>query len=185
MNNLSIAEFGDSILRKKTETIKPSEITGNEIQALIKTMQDLLKTKKLGVGLAAPQVGKGIALAVIRVRPMKHRTEVSPLDLVIINPQITEQVGKRKQLYEGCISAGAGKAGLFALVPRYKKIRLRYYNEKGNLREDYFEGLAAHVIQHEVDHLNGVLFVDKVKNTTSYKTHKEYLKYIKTKPKVN
>ncbi len=84
-------------------------------------MQSTLKTFKLGVGLAAPQVGEGLALSVIVIQPTKHRPEVEPFELVIINPKIIETIGRKKQLWEGCISSGAGKAGLFAQVPRYKK----------------------------------------------------------------
>jgi peptide deformylase len=140
----------------------------------------------LGVGLAAPQVGQNIALAIIEIQPTEHRPDVDPFDLVIINPEITETYGYRQQLWEGCISAGSnGKADLFAKVPRYKKVKLRYLDEKGKQHEKIFEGLPAQVVQHEVDHLNGILFVDRVKDTSTYMTYSEYKKLQKMSRKNN
>jgi len=72
--------------------------------------------------------------------------------------------------------SGSVKANLFAKVPRYKKIELEYFDEHAIKQTRVFKGLAAHVIQHEVDHLNGILFVDKVKDTSTYMTYKEYKK---------
>lgn len=178
---MRITEFGNPTLRVKARHIVNKDIISSEIQSLIKEMRDTLINKKLGVGLAAPQVGVGRAVAVIAIRKSEHRPDAKEFDLVIINPEITEVIGRRVQLYEGCISGGPGKASLFAKVPRYKKIKLQYYDEMGVGQHKYFEGLVAHVIQHEVDHLNGVLFVDKVRDTKSYMTHKEYLLYAKAK----
>lgn len=178
---MTITEFGNPILRREAIRIDTAEILGTEIQTLINDMLETLITKKLGVGLAAPQVGISKALSVIAIRKSEHRPNVKARDLVIINPEITETVGRRVQLYEGCISGGPGKASLFAKVPRYKRIRLQYYDEKGIKQHEYFEGLLAHVIQHEVDHLEGILFVDKVRDTKSYMTHKEYVAYAKAK----
>ena len=85
-------------------------------------------------------------------------------------------------MWEGCISGGAGQAGLFAKVARYKKIEMEYTNEKAARCTEVFTGLVAHVIQQEVDHLNGILFVNKVKDTSSYMTYSEYKK-MKTREK--
>lgn len=144
-------------------------------------MQVTLKTLRLGIGLAAPQVGEGIALAVIIIQPTKHRPKVEPFELVLINPLITETFGRKRQLWEGCISSGPNKSGLFAKVPRYHRLKLRFMDEQGVTHHRMFEGLPAHVIQHEVDHLSGVLFVDRVKDTTTYKTYTEYMKQIAKK----
>jgi peptide deformylase len=146
-------------------------------------MQNFLLSKKMGVGLAAPQIGENLALAVICVRPVKHRKEVEELDLVVINPEIIKVYGRKSQQWEGCISGGALKSGLFAKVPRYKKLELKYRDEKGRIQKKTFEGLPAHIIQHEVDHLNGVLFVDRVKDTETFITYREYLKLAKADKK--
>ena len=144
-------------------------------------MREFLTSKKLGVGLAAPQVGESITLAIVSIRPLKHRKDVKEFDLTIINPEIVEAFGRKGQQWEGCISAGPTKSGLFAEVPRYKKIKLKYTDENGILKNKVFEGLLAHIIQHEVDHLNGVLFVDRVKDKKTFVTYREYLKIVKQK----
>jgi peptide deformylase len=162
------------VLRKVAREVEDPVVP--EIAQLILDMRQLLESKKLGVGLAAPQVGKSVAVAVIAIEPSERRPDAEPFALTIINPKIVETFGRRKQLYEGCISGGDGKAGLFARVPRYMKIKLAYTDEKGVKHVKTFEGMPAHVIQHEVDHLNGILFVDRVKDSTTYITYKEYVK---------
>lgn len=176
MKILPRTQFGNPLLRRKTRELLPQEIRSTEIQQLIEDMHFTLSEKKLGIGLAAPQVGKSLALAVVSIQRTPLRPEVEPFRLTIINPVITKVFGRRTQLWEGCISSGAGTAGLFAKVPRYKKIELRYLDESGQEHTQVFEGLRAHVIQHEVDHLNGILFVDKVKDTKTYMTMAEYKK---------
>lgn len=182
MKELRRTQFGNPILRNSTAQIKPEQITSPNIQQLIANMQYTLSKKKLGVGLAAPQVGKSLALAVIAIQQTKHRPNVKPFDLVIINPEITDYIGNQESLWEGCISAGSsGQADLFAKVPRYKRVKLKYWDETGKLHHRIFSGLKAHVIQHEVDHLNGILFVDRVEDTKTFMTYNEYVKQIKTK----
>jgi peptide deformylase len=102
-----------------------------------------------------------------------------PFEAVLINPKIIKTIGRPKQLWEGCISSGDGQAGLFAKVSRYPKVQVQYQNEKGKLQRDIFSGLPAHVIQHEIDHLQGILFVDRVTSSKTYMTYQEYLRRIK------
>lgn len=180
---MKIIEFGHPLLRQKAKTLSEKEIRSLKVQKLIKEMQEFLVPKKMGVGLAAPQVGEGLSLAVISIRPVKNRKDVEEFDLVIINPKIVRMFGKRRQEWEGCISGGALRSGLFAKVPRYKKIELEYRDEKGRKHQEIFDGLPAHVIQHEVDHLNGILFVDKVKDTKTFRTYSEYIKLVKEQRK--
>jgi peptide deformylase len=183
MKILPRTQFGNPILRKKTKRISRAEILSSATQSLIKDMRHTLIKRQLGIGLAAPQVGKGIALAVIAIRPTPHRPKVKEFDLVLINPVITDFIGEKSSLWEGCISAGSeGKADLFAKVPRYSEVKVEYYDEKGNLCHKSFKGLKAQVIQHETDHLNGLLFVDHVKDTTSFMTYKEYMQRIRKLP---
>jgi len=158
------------------------QIGSAEVQELIANMRYTLMEKKLGIGLAAPQVGRSLALAVICIRPTALRPKIEPFDLVIINPKITGRFGRKKALWEGCISSGAGgKAGLFAQVPRYRQVKVKYYDETGDLHHKTFKDLSVQVIQHEVDHLNGILFVDKVKDPKTYMTYAEYKKRISNK----
>jgi peptide deformylase len=178
---LTRREFGDPILRKKARRVTKAEITSEKIQALITDMQHTLKSLKLGVGLAAPQVGVSLQLAVICIQPMAHRPDVTPFEEVLINPVITDRSEGTALLWEGCISSGSGETGLFAKVPRYKEISVTYQVADGTTHKRAFSGLPAQVIQHEVDHLHGSLFVDRVEDTSSYMTYAEYVKRIRSK----
>lgn len=176
---LQLTEFGNPILREPARRLTKSEILGEDIQMLITKMKNALQRVDLGIGLAAPQVGKPLALAIIMIRPTKSRPRAEEFNAVLINPEIIKTFGSRQQLWEGCISSGKGKAGLFAKVPRYKKIQVKFIDQTGKTHIKTLEGLQAHVVQHEVDHLNGILFVDKVKDSKTYMTYNEYMKRIK------
>lgn len=180
---MKITEFGNPVLREKTKKLTLKQIKAPKTHKLIKDMHELLLSKKLGVGLAAPQVGEGLSLAVVSIRPLKHRKNAKEFDLTMINPEIIRTFGNKRQEWEGCISGGIIKSSLFAKVPRYKKLELKYHDEKGRTHQKIFEGLPAHVIQHEVDHLNGILFVDKVKDTKTFISYNEYMKIAKAKIK--
>ena len=183
MKILPRTQFGNPILRKKTKQIARAEILSPAIQGLIRDMQHTLIEKNLGIGLAAPQISKSLALAVIAIRPTPHRPKVKEFDLVLINPVITDFIGEKASLWEGCISAGSeGKADLFAKVPRYKEVEVKYCDENGTLCHRNFKGLEAQVIQHETDHLKGILFVDHVTDTKSFMTYKEYMQRVKKLP---
>lgn len=176
MKKLTIAQFGNPVLRVQTKPLSKNQILNNETKKLIKEKRSLLLDKKLGIGIASTQVGESISLAVIELQKTKVRPNIERMSLVIINPKITNVFGGRYQTWEGCISSGEGKAGLFAKVPRYKKVELEYLDENAVAHKEIYEGLEAHVIQHEVDHLNGTLFVDNVKDTSTYMTYSEYKK---------
>lgn len=177
-------QFGNPILRQKAERISPGQITSGKMQQFIADMRHTLTSKKLGIGLAAPQVGQSLALVVICIRPTELRPKLKPFDLVLINPEIIGRTGRKKPLWEGCISSGpGGKAGLFAKVQRYTEVKLKYYDEAAKLHHKTFKGLPAQVVQHEVDHLDGILFVDKVKDTKTFMAYSEYKKRIVLKDK--
>jgi peptide deformylase len=174
---LNTIEFGNPVLREKAKMLTQAEFESRKIKSLINDMRHTLTSKKLGVAIAAPQVGESLALAVIAVRPTAHRPIVKEFDLVIINPNY-KGIGDKKEMWEGCISSGAGQTGLFAKVPRYKKIEATYVDENAVKHTKQFSGLVAQIIQHETDHLNGILFVDKVQNTKTYMSMSEYRKRI-------
>jgi peptide deformylase len=175
---LKATRFGNPILRQAAKLLNPEQITSPEIQDLIKNIRYTLQEKEYGVGLAAPQVGVSVALSVIGIKPTPTRPELELFDTVIINPEIIETYGRQNPMWEGCMSCGTGSDLLFAQVPRYKKIKLRYYDDTATLHEDILEGFVAHVAQHETDHLNGILFVDNVKDTSTYMMADEYRKRI-------
>ncbi|MDB5185757.1 MAG: Peptide deformylase [Candidatus Saccharibacteria bacterium] len=131
-----------------------------------------LEQKSAGIGLAATQVGESVAVAVIGIKPTPSRPNLKRQELIMINPVVIKTYGHRTGMWEACISG----TDLYAMALRYKKVRLRYQDEDAKEHERDFEGLMAHVIQHEVDHLNGILFVDRVKDTSTYMTGHEYRK---------
>lgn len=182
---LILTQFGNPILRQTAQQLTLAQVRSEGIQKFAEDMRSLLKDRKLGIGLAAPQVGKHIALAVISIQPTLHRPEVEPFDLTIINPKIVSTKGKQRLQWEGCISSGDGEAGLFARVPRYPSVELSYMGLDGKTHQEWFSGLPAHVIQHEVDHLSGTLFVDRVEDPSTYMTYHEYNKQRKNLQKQN
>lgn len=171
---LTVTRFGNPILRGVAQQLSSEEILSEVVQTLIDDMKYTLIQKKYGVGLAAPQVGRSIALSVIGIKPTPTRPNLLPFETVIINPVVSEVYGRRYKMWEGCISCGTGDDTLYGLAPRYKRIKLQWLDEKAVPHEEVLDGFIAHVAQHEVDHLNGVLFVDRVKDTSSYMMADEY-----------
>lgn len=175
---LRATRFGNPILRQTARPLSSDEILSDDIQHLIADIRYTLQEKAYGVGLAAPQVDQSVALSVIGIKPTPNRPDLEIFDSVIINPKITETFGKRVGLWEGCISCGTGKDTLFAKVPRYAKIRLQWLDEHAKERNEILDGFVAHVAQHETDHLGGVLFVDRVKDPSTFMMADEYRKRI-------
>ena len=144
---LKIVTQPSPILRKKSEEIKLKEASSREFQRLLSSMtKTMIKTD--GVGLAAPQIGKNIRLAVINSKD-------GPFCL--INPKITKKSWATEVEAEGCLSI----PGVFGKVKRHKKISLIYYDQFGKKIKQTTQGLMARVMQHEIDHLDGILFIDK------------------------
>ncbi len=170
--------FGNPILRHPAKKLSRQEILSSEIQQLIADMRYTVAKKKYGVGLAAPQVGVSVALSVIAIKPTPTRPHLEPFESVIINPEIIEYHGRRQGMWEGCISCGTGNDTLYAKALRYKTITLRWLNERGEQHEQMLSGFPAHVAQHEVDHLNGILFVDRVRDAATFMMAAEYRKRI-------
>jgi peptide deformylase len=154
---LKIVTNPNLILRKKSAEIKKDEITSKKIQRICLNMAKTMLAKE-GVGLAAPQIGKNIRLCVVN-------TKNDPL--VLINPKIIKKSWAKEWGEEGCLSV----PDVFGEVRRHKKIICDYRNKKGEKAKISAEGLLARVIQHEVDHLDGVLFIDKARNLKEVKNN--------------
>ncbi len=182
MKILTRTQFGNPILRKKAKPVSQDDIKSLAFKELVENMRFTLLDKKLGIGLAATQVNVDLAVAIIAIRPTTHRPEVKEFDLTLINPHIVHRSEATEEMWEGCISAGSnGKCDLFAKVARHTEIKISYTDQDGKSHARKFTGLRAQVIQHEVDHLNGILFVDRVSDPTSFMTSKEYTNRIKNK----
>ena len=163
---LPIVAYGDPVLKKEAE-----EIT-NEFPDLQKLIKDMYETMyhASGVGLAAPQIGKSIRMFVVDGSPFAEKDEddeeeevpdpnavgIENFKKVFINPTIEEQSGEEWGFHEGCLSIPKIREEVF----RKEKIQVSYYDENWNFHEEAFEGYAARIIQHEYDHIDGILFTD-------------------------
>ncbi|MDD4272041.1 MAG: peptide deformylase [Patescibacteria group bacterium] len=144
---LKILTQPNPILRKKSAEINPAAIKSRELKSLASSMVKTM-IKADGVGLAAPQIGKNIRLIVINSKDGVF---------CLVNPKFIKKSWARELGQEGCLSI----PGVFGEVKRHKKISLAYYNQEGKKVKLTAEGMMARVIQHEIDHLDGILFIDK------------------------
>jgi peptide deformylase len=150
------------ILHKKSKELTLEEIQTEDIQNLIKQMIPTMYLKD-GVGLAAPQINRSLQICVIH----KNYTDKKDKDLVLVNP-VWKKVGIFKDWdEEGCLSV----PNTFGKVKRYKKIKVKALDRDGNKLEFTASNFFARVIQHEVDHLNGILFIEKARDI--HKAYKE------------
>ncbi|NBG66977.1 peptide deformylase [Acidiluteibacter ferrifornacis] len=150
---LPIVAYGDPVLKKEAEDI---EKDSPELQQLIDNMIETMHNSE-GVGLAAPQIGKSIRLFVVDASPFEEdEPTLSNFKKVFINPIILEEEGKEWDFNEGCLSI----PGIREDVSRKPKITIEYYDREWNLKEEQYDGIAARIIQHEYDHIEGVLFTD-------------------------
>jgi peptide deformylase len=150
-----IVAYGNPILKKEAEEIKEGENLSELIQDMFNTMDHAN-----GVGLAAPQINKGIRLFVIDSSLMlDEEDEEKGIRKVFINPIILDEYGDNFGFEEGCLSIPEVRADII----RPEKLTIEYFDENWNLKEEEFSGVTARVIQHEYDHLEGILFIDYLK----------------------
>jgi peptide deformylase len=154
MNNTKLTYLGDSVLRRTAQTINNPESA--ETAALAQTMIDTMHTHH-GVGLAAPQIGISLQLIIFHVP--EDRADDRPVPLqILINPTFTALSPDITLGLEGCLSL----PGLRGLVPRHDYIGYHGYDLTGQLVEREAHGFHARVVQHEIDHLNGVMYLDRM-----------------------
>ncbi len=169
---LRITQFGNPILRRKQKKVSEKILRTKAFCNLVKAMFPVMH-KASGVGLAAPQVGKDMSFAVIEVRKTKLRPEVAPLSkTVIINPKIISHSRKVEYDWEGCLSL----ENVRGFVPRYKEVTVEYEDISGKKIVRKFRGYHARVFQHEIDHLNSILYVDRMDDMRTLVTLKELAK---------
>jgi peptide deformylase len=154
MSTLSLLTNPNELLREKSALVPVEEITSPETQELIENMIETMHASS-GIGLAASQVGvhKRILIATIEKE-----------DVVLINPEMTSKSLRTIITEEGCLSI----PGVFGMVKRFRRMNLRAYNRAGEQIEMKLEGMPSVIVQHEMDHLDGILFIDKaetIKNT--------------------
>ncbi|MEJ2700630.1 MAG: peptide deformylase, partial [Desulfuromonadales bacterium] len=129
-----------------------------------------------GVGIAAPQVFEPLTLFIIASRPnprYPHAPRMKPTAMV--NPELLWMSDEKEKDWEGCLSI----PGLRGLVPRHRRVGVRYLTRKGDVREEEYGGFLARVFQHEFDHVQGVVFLDRVESTLELVTEREYPRILK------
>ncbi len=179
MDLVPIVQLGHPVLRRPALPYE-GQLQADELQALIELMRRVMHHAP-GVGLAAPQIGIPLRLAVLEdayapdpdVAEARERT---PLEFfTIINPRYEPEGAQTASFYEGCLSF----EGYQGVVERYRSVRLDYEDEHGQARQRTFSGWPARIVQHETDHLNGIVYVDKA-FTRSLSSNGEYPRWAAT-----
>lgn len=170
---LKVTRMGHPVLRKKTRAVTAGEIRTPQVQKLIDDMVETMREYE-GVGLAAPQVyeSKSIVVMEMIVTPGKKSRSDIPLT-ILINPHYEPLTEEKEEGWEGCLSI----PDLRGSVPRYEKIRVTGLDRKGNAVDFKATGFFAVVLQHEIDHLQGILYVDRMKDLKTLAFLKEHYKY--------
>ncbi len=158
MSVREIVEIGHPALRERAREVSSDELGSPVVQGLIDDLIDTMRAAH-GAGLAANQVAEPLRVAVVEVRPGNPRYPYKPpVDLtVMVNPSIEPADDELVGINEGCLSV----PGLRGEVPRYVSVRVRYLDRDGNEHDELRRGLTAGTFQHELDHLDGTLFVDR------------------------
>ncbi len=156
--NLEIAQVGNPILRQQAQCV--TDITDEKLQQLIDTLLTTAMEAK-GVGIAAPQVSQSYRLFIVCSHPNPRYPDAPLMEpKVMINPRLISHSEEIVKGWEGCLSV----PGVRGLVPRYQKITVEYLDRYGQLYQQEFTDFVARIFQHELDHLNGILFIDRVEN---------------------
>ena len=166
--------MGDVRLQQVAEPV--SNFGNGELRELLQDMRDTMAHLS-GAGLAAPQIGVGLRVVIFGVRsnPRYPGIEEVP-DTVLINPEIQPLSAELEEGWEGCLSV----PGMRGWVPRWRRLKYKGFDEKGQPFEREVEGFHARVVQHEVDHLNGKIFVDRADPST-FTTWTEFERYHKAR----
>ena len=166
----SIAQLGDPILRQIA--VEVDDILGDQCQQLINHMM-LAVSMAGGVGIAAPQIHHSVRIFIMCSKP-NTRYPDAPLmaPTAIINPEILEYSSEQVKGWEGCLSVPSMRG----LVPRHSQITVRYYDQDGQQQHKILTGFIARIFQHELDHLNGLTFIDQLESTKDLISEVEWYK---------
>lgn len=183
---LKIVQTGEPVLRQKARELTVDEVRSAAVRQLVELMRATMYDAP-GVGLAAPQIGLPLQLAVLEDKPEYHR-DIAPEVLaergraavpfqVVINPRLTLADDTPVQFFEGCLSL----SGFSALVPRAPRVRVDCLDHNGEPVVIEASGWHARILQHEIDHLNGILYIDRMLSR-SLTTLDNFSRYWKDKP---
>jgi peptide deformylase len=159
-----VLRLGDPRLRQVAVALPLQAIGSPELAALLDDLRDTMAARD-GAGLAAPQIGVALRVVIFGITTNPRYPEAAPIpETVLINPVLTPLGGARSSGWEGCLSV----PGLRGLVPRWERIRYTGLDEQGRPLQREVEGFHARVVQHECDHLDGVLFPDRIEDRTAF-----------------
>lgn len=165
-----IAQLGASVLRQQAQSIE--DVSSNLVVKIVEKMLFTLAESN-GVGLAAPQIFESVCIVIIASRPSDRyplAPEMEPV--VMLNPEFEVLSQDTSKDWEGCLSI----PGIRALVPRYEKIKISYRDQEGILKELVADSFIARIFQHEYDHLNGLVYLDRVENNRDIISEFEFQK---------
>lgn len=166
-----IVQKENPVLRKKASQVPISEIKSDRIKNIIKDMKTALKKESDGVAIAAPQIGESVRIFVISEKVYGNffgeTGVVENEGLVYINPKIIKKSKREKLMFEGCLSVRP----LWGHVKRATQVTVEAYNENGEKFTRGAGGILAHIFQHEIEHLDGILFIDKSKDVKTLEEH--------------
>jgi len=166
--------MGNPILRKVASEVKAADIKSDDFDQLVVDLRDSMKHYG-GIGIAAPQIGISQQVCVIEMLGInRYGKEINLPFTIFINPRVEVLNPEEEGYWEGCLSV----PGLRGFVERPQHIRVCYLNEKAEEKVLEAEGFLATVIQHELDHLFGVLYIDKIKDPTKLSYQEEYDQFI-------
>ncbi len=170
MSVLPIVPVGNPILRQPTRSVSESELASLEVQHLIDDMVETMRTAD-GAGIAANQVGSNLRIAIAEVRDNSRYPYKPPIPLTIfVNPVVTPVDDELVEINEGCLSVPDLRGNL----NRHVHIRVQYLDRNGNRHDEVKRGLTAGTFQHECDHLDGKLFIDRVTDPTTFTTWDQF-----------
>jgi len=170
---LKVARMGHPVLRTRAAEVSKEEIASGAAMSLAADMFETMREYG-GVGLAAPQVHVSKRLLVVDVPKNARRPDEMGLPMtVMVNPVVTPIGDEQTSDFEGCLSL----PGLIGLVPRYSRILVQWTGLDGSPLSAELSGFAATVVQHECDHLDGVLYVDRIRDMTTFQFTEEYARF--------
>jgi peptide deformylase len=171
-NMKDIIQKENLILRKNAKEVSANEITAAKIRKIINDMKKALSAEESGVAIAAPQIGVSLRIFIVAGKIFKDPEDENtpaPPDLVFINPVVVNSSKEKEVADEGCLSV----KNWFGKVERQKKMTVKAFNEKGEQFRRGGSGLLSQIFQHEIDHLNGILFTDKAIEMREHKQHND------------
>ncbi|MBD2034180.1 peptide deformylase [Leptolyngbya sp. FACHB-321] len=165
---LEVIELGNPILRQKAQPVQ--DVQSERIQTLVENLLITVKEAN-GVGIAAPQVAQSDRLFIVASRPNLRYPNAPMMEpTAIINPRLLAHADETVTGWEGCLSI----PGIRGKVPRYRAIEVEYTGRDGKLHKQELTDFVARIFQHELDHLDGIVFVDRIDSTQDLSTEREY-----------